>query len=241
MAAIKTLSLAALAAVASAHGHVETIIADGQEFPGAIPSGADPSNIGWAAQNQDNGFVAPDAFSSPDIICHKGAVASSNAAPVAAGGSVTLQWNTWPESHHGPVIDYIARCEPDCASADKSSLSFVKIAESGLIDGAQGPGTWASDELMANGNAWTVTIPSDLAPGNYVLRHEIIALHSAGNEGGAQAYPQCVNLEVTGGGSSSPSGVSATEFYTPSDPGILFNLYEADLQYTIPGPALWTA
>ncbi|KAL2108134.1 hypothetical protein VUR80DRAFT_4252 [Thermomyces stellatus] len=241
MAAMKTLSLAALAAVASAHGHVESIIADGQEYPGAVPHGADPANVGWPAQNQDNGFVEPSSFSSPDIICHKGATASENAATVAAGGSVTLNWNTWPESHHGPVIDYIARCDPDCASVDKTTLSFAKIAEAGLIDGTTGPGTWASDELIADGNSWTVTIPENLAPGNYVLRHEIIALHSAGNENGAQAYPQCVNLEVTGSGSATPEGVPATEFYTPTDPGILFNLYQENLEYTIPGPALWTA
>lgn len=238
MAAMKTLSLAALAALASAHGHVESIIADGVEYPGGIPSGADPSTPGWAAQNQDNGFVEPSSFSDPDIICHKGAVAPDNYATVAAGGSVTLQWNTWPESHHGPVIDYLAACDPDCASADKESLSFAKIAEQGLIDGSN-PGNWASDDLIANGNLWTVEIPSDVAPGKYVLRHEIIALHSAGQENGAQAYPQCINLEITGSGSSVPSGEPATSFYTASDPGILFNLYEADISYTIPGPALW--
>lgn len=29
-------------------------------------------------------------------------------------------------------------------------------------------------------------VPSDLAPGNYLLRAEAIALHSAGSAGGAQ-------------------------------------------------------
>lgn len=43
----------------------------------------------------------------------------------------------------------------------------------------------------ANNNTGSLTIPSDLKAGNYVLRHEIIALHSAGQEDGAQAYPQC--------------------------------------------------
>lgn len=241
MAAMKTLSVLALSALASAHGHVESIIVDGAEFPGAIPSGADEANIGWAAENQDNGFVEPSSFGSEDIICHKGATASANAAPVAAGGSVTLNWNTWPESHKGPVIDYIAKCDPDCASADKASLAFAKIAEAGVVDGAEAPGTWATDDLMADGNSWTVTIPESLAPGNYVLRHEIIALHSAGQAGGAQSYPQCINLEVTGSGSASPEGVPATEFYTEDDPGILFDLYTAPIEYTIPGPALWTA
>lgn len=241
MAAMKTFFVLALSALASAHGHVQSIVADGVEFPGAIPSGADEANVGWPAENQDNGFVEPASFSSDEIICHKAAVASPNAAPVAAGGSVTLNWNTWPESHKGPVIDYIAKCDPDCASADKTSLSFAKIAESGLIDGTEGPGTWASDELISNGNSWTVEIPSGLAPGNYVLRHEILALHSAGNANGAQAYPQCVNLEVTGSGSATVQGEPATSFYTAEDPGILFNLYESPLEYTIPGPAVWAA
>lgn len=34
------------------------------------------------------------------------------------------------------------------------------------------------------------TVPQHLAPGNYVLRHEIIALHAAGQANGAQNYPQ---------------------------------------------------
>lgn len=44
---------------------------------------------------------------------------------------------------------------------------------------------------IANNLTATVAIPSDIAPGNYVIRHEIIALHSAGQENGAQSYPQC--------------------------------------------------
>ncbi|KAK1763649.1 glycoside hydrolase, partial [Phialemonium atrogriseum] len=232
------LSVLSLSAVASAHGHVATIIADGVEYPGAVPGNVPPESVGWTASNLDNGFVAPDAFSSPDIICHKEATAATAYATVAAGGTVTLVWNTWPDSHHGPVIDYLAACNGECSSVDKTSLSFAKIDEDGLISGSN-PGNWATDDLIANGNSWTVTIPSSVAPGNYVLRHEIIALHSAGQPNGAQAYPQCINLEVTGSGSAVPSGEPATSFYTPEDPGILFNLYEPDLQYTIPGPALW--
>lgn len=41
-----------------------------------------------------------------------------------------------------------------------------------------------------NGFSWNVKIPSSLASGSYVLRHEIIGLHSAGNPNGAQNYPQ---------------------------------------------------
>lgn len=62
---------------------------------------------------------------------------------------------------------------------------------------------------IANNLTATVAIPSDIAPGNYVIRHEIIALHSAGQENGAQSYPQCKffshHLEISYSSSSSSS------------------------------------
>lgn len=236
----KVAAVLSLVAAVKAHGHVKTIVADGTEYPGGIPFSAPAGAVGWAAGNQDNGFVAPSSFGSADIACHKSAKSVSSAATVAAGGSVTLVWDTWPESHHGPVIDYIAPVDGDFGSASAGSLSFVKLAEAGLNSGSN-PGQWASDDLIANGFSWTVDIPSALAPGNYVLRHEILALHSAGNPDGAQAYPQCINIEVTGSGSAKPSGgVPATSFYTASDPGILFNIYASFDSYPIPGPDVWS-
>ena len=71
-----------------------------------------------------------------------------------------------------------------------------------------------------------------------MLRHEIIALHGAQSANGAQAYPQCVNLKVTGSGSNVPAGVAGTSLYTATDPGILFNPYVSSPVYTVPGPAL---
>ena len=102
-----------------------------------------------------------------------------------------MDWNGWPESHHGPVIDYLAPCSNgDCTTVDKTSLKFFKIAEAGLISDTTAPGSWASDQLIANNNSWSITIPAKIAPGPYVLRHEMIALHSANNANGAQNYPQ---------------------------------------------------
>lgn len=133
----------------------------------------------------------------------------------------------------------MAKCDGECEKADKNALKFFKIAEAGLINGAPAPGTWASDTLRANNLTWRTTIPSSIAPGNYVLRHEIIALHSADKPQGAQNYPQCINLQVTGSGTKTPAGIPATKFYTPTDPGILLSIYYPTLQnYTIPGPPL---
>ncbi|KAI9147169.1 Endoglucanase-4 [Paramyrothecium foliicola] len=229
------LAILAAAGAVNAHGHISKVVANGVEYPGAVPGNVSPESVGWSASNLDNGFVEPNAAGTSDIACHKSATAASNFVQVAAGDSVTLQWNTWPESHKGPVIDYLAPF-----GTSPGSLSFAKIAEKGLVSGSN-PGTWAADELIANGNSWTVTIPSSTAPGQYVLRHEIIALHSAGNANGAQFYPQCINIEVTSGGSTKPSGSPATSFYKADDPGVLFNLYQAFDSYPIPGPALFRA
>lgn len=83
-----------------------------------------------------------------DITCHKQATPGNTYVPVTAGKSIDLQWNTWPDSHHGPVLTYLARCPGgDCTKVDKSKLNFFKIDEGGLISGSN-PGTWASDDLL---------------------------------------------------------------------------------------------
>jgi hypothetical protein len=229
----------------AAHGYVSGAVVDGSYYggynPGAYSYMADPpSLIAWKEDATDNGFVDGSSYAKPDIICHKDATPGAISADIKAGGKVELQWTEWPESHHGPVITYLANCKGDCSSVDKSALEFFKIDEAGLISDSNEPGTWASDKLISANNSWTVTIPSTIASGNYVLRHEIIALHSAGQSNGAQNYPQCVNLKVTGGGSDSPSGTLGTKLYTNTDPGILVNIYTALKSYTIPGPALYS-
>ncbi|ETS86000.1 Endoglucanase-4 [Pestalotiopsis fici W106-1] len=237
------LALAAGAGLVSAHGYVSLITVDGVEYQGYPPSSAPYENpavdrIAWSDSATDNGYVAPDAYASGDIICHRDGSNAALTATAAAGSTVSFQWNTWPDSHKGPVINYMASCNGDCTTVDKTSLEFFKIAESGLIEGSSSGGTWASDELISNNYTQSITIPSTLAAGNYVLRHEIIALHSAGSEDGAQNYPQCFNIEVTGSGSESPAGTLGEALYSEDDAGILINIYTSLASYDIPGPTL---
>ncbi|KAF4121430.1 glycoside hydrolase family 61 protein [Geosmithia morbida] len=233
------------AATVAAHGYVSNIVINGVNYPGydvtKIPYMSEsekPDLIAWSSGATDLGFVAPDAYTSGDIICHKNSTNAAGFAEVAAGDSIFLQWNTWPESHKGPVIDYLASCEGDCSTVDKASLKFFKIDQVGLVDGTSVPGIYGSDELLDNSNGWLVQIPADVAPGNYVLRHELIALHSAGTEGGAQNYPQCFSLKVTGSGSESPAGTLGTELYTSTEDGIVFNIYQSVASYPVPGPTV---
>ncbi|KAL3465556.1 glycoside hydrolase [Aspergillus heterothallicus] len=233
----------ASASLVAGHGYVTQISIDGEVYGGwladSYPYQQDPPDVyGWTTTVTDNGFVAPDAFSTGDIICHRGATPAALSAPVEAGSTIEVTWNTWPESHKGPIINYLASCNGDCSAVDKTGLEFVKIQADALIDASTN--TWITDELIENSFKTTVTIPASIAPGNYVLRHEIIALHSAGQENGAQSYPQCFNLVVSGSGTDSPAGTLGTSLYTPTDAGILYDIYSGNTEYTIPGPELYS-
>ncbi|KAG5745312.1 hypothetical protein H9Q69_006611 [Fusarium xylarioides] len=240
----KTLLAAVAGAMGvAAHGHVSSINVAGAVYDGYDASSApyeqNPKTlIAWSTTASDNGFVAPDAFGTGDIICHRDAKNAKGHAKVKAGEQIYIKWDTWPKSHKGPVIDMLASCgSAGCESVDKETLKFFKIDEAGLVKSGN-PGTYASDELIANDNGWLIEIPENIKPGSYVLRHEIIALHAAGQENGAQNYPQCFNLEISGSGSELPEGTLGTELYTSTEKGIVFDLYNSPTSYPIPGPAM---
>ena len=145
-------------------------------------------------------------------------------------------------SHPGPVIVYLAKVD-NAASTGTSGLRWFKVAEAGLNNGR-----WAVDDLIANGGWSYFNMPTCIAPGQYLMRAEIIALHNAGSSQGAQFYIGCAQINVTGGGSTSPSStVSFPGAYSASDPGILINIYGTGgstnnngKAYQIPGPQLFT-
>ncbi|EAT90134.1 hypothetical protein HBI56_045180 [Parastagonospora nodorum] len=231
----------ALPALVAAHGHVDKVIADGTEYQGWNAAlkyqNPIPATVGWQADNLDNGFVSPDSFGKVDVVCHKQGKSNGASVPVKPGSKVTFKWDTWPISHVGPVQEYIAPVSGDFSTANPATLQWTKIASSAWKSGSN-PGTWATDDLIKNNFSWDLTIPN-LAPGNYVLRHEILALHAAGQQNGAQAYPQCINIVVSGSGTVKPTGgVVGTSLYTATDPGILFNVFRSFTSYPVPGPAV---
>lgn len=63
------------------------------------------------------------------------------------------------------------------------------------------------DSLNSNCGKRVATVPASLAPGDYLVRAEAIALHSASAVGGAQFYMTCYQVTVTGSGTASPPGV----------------------------------
>lgn len=92
------------------------------------------------------------------------------------------------------------------------------------------------------GGVASAQIPKTLAPGNYLIRHEIIALHLATSFGGAEFYPACAQLRIGGsqtGGPQASELVSLPGAYSDNDPGIFDpSVFDTNALYVFPGPAI---
>lgn len=100
--------------------------------------------------------------------------------------------------------------------------------------------SWGNDKVLKK-LQWTSKIPSTLAAGNYLIRHELLALHQAN---APQFYAECAQLQVTGSGTASPSGeylANIPGYASQNDPGIMVDTYMSKATtYTPPGPKVWT-
>ncbi|KAJ2026084.1 hypothetical protein GGI06_000326 [Coemansia sp. S85] len=135
------------------------------------------------------------------------------------------------KAHKGPVMIYLA----PLASNGVGNVWF-KIFEKGLNSN----GKFYTEELMTTGGKMKFAIPKDIKAGEYLMRTDILALHTAGSEGGAEFYPNCVQIRIEGGGKAQPRGYAIPGIYSPKDPGILINIYDKVKSYKIPGPPLYS-
>lgn len=92
-------------------------------------------------------------------------------------------------AHYGPVIVYMASVA-DASSAEGSDAAWFKVfQDTWASNGTSGSNdNWGTKDLNTCCGMMDVKVPEDLAPGDYLLRAEAIALHTAGSEGGAQFY-----------------------------------------------------
>src|SRR4051794_31222418 len=90
-------------------------------------------------------------------------------------------------NHFGPVMVYMAKVS-DATSASPSGLSWFKVSEEGYNPSSK---VWGTDSLNKNCGKREFTVPSKIPAGDYLVRAEAIALHAAGQTGGAQFYMTC--------------------------------------------------
>ncbi|KZT43365.1 hypothetical protein SISSUDRAFT_1057768 [Sistotremastrum suecicum HHB10207 ss-3] len=185
------------------------------------------------------------SVTSNDIACNVNANPSPGTCAINAGDTLTVEMHQQPGdrscadeaiggAHYGPINIYLAKVA-DASSAVGSSAAWFKISEMGLP--SSDPDYWATEVLNDNCGHYTFKVPSDIAPGQYLLRAEVIALHVASSVGGAQFYMSCYQITIGGSGSAAPPTVSIPGTYNANDPGILINIYTQLNTYQIPGPS----
>ncbi|KAF9041534.1 glycosyl hydrolase family 61-domain-containing protein [Panaeolus papilionaceus] len=240
-----SLALALCAQKVAAHGGVLSYKIGGQYYKGFAPYNSASGQV--TIQRQWNTFDPIQDASASTVACNNDGSALPDSqqltATVTAGSAITAYWNNpWPHPQ-GPVLTYLAQCPgSSCNGVNSRSLKWFKIQEAGLLSGTVGNGQWAAGQMINNNNSWTTTIPSSVPNGPYLLRFETIALHSLP----AQIYPECAQIQITGGGSRAPLSGELVSFpgaYSNSDPGLSVDLYsnsaKTQTTYKIPGPPLY--
>ncbi|KAK0437791.1 glycoside hydrolase family 61 protein [Armillaria borealis] len=212
------------ASYVAAHGYVQKVTIDGTEYTGPAVGSGSTDGITREISTQD----PIKGATNPDLTCGPGALAGASGSP-------------WPHNV-GPMMTYLTNCgDQSCADYDPKGTEWFKIEEAGRT----ADGTWAQAALLhgvVNGQAAEVTLPSNLAAGNYIIRHEIIALQNGQAEGGAEFYASCTQLKVGGSGTGTPPSSDLVQLpgaYSDTDPGILVDVYSnTKASYTFPGPAV---
>ncbi|KAJ7691041.1 glycosyl hydrolase family 61-domain-containing protein [Mycena rosella] len=229
------VAVAALATKVSAH----------YVWPQLIVGGANTST--WQYVRQTNNWQDLNPLTdvtSTDVRCYSSAESgTSSTTTVAAGSTVGLTVSGNPSNlyHPGVVNVYMAKAPAgtDVASWDGSGTGWFKIYQiSAVTDGGSTitfPATGMSEVSF--------TIPSQTPSGQYLIRIEHIAVHSASYYGGAQFYIACAQVEVTNGGTGTPGPLVAFPgAYTGNEPGILIDIYyPIPTTYVQPGPSVWPA
>ncbi|KAL2152174.1 hypothetical protein VTH82DRAFT_5358 [Thermothelomyces myriococcoides] len=193
-------------------------------------------------------------LSSAAIVCNtQGAKAAPEFVKAAAGDKLTFLWaHDSPDdpgdyvldpSHKGAILTYIAPY-PSSGGGDPTGPIWTKLAEEAFEGGK-----WATIRMIDNGGKVDVTLPEALAPGKYLIRQELLALHQADfacndpahPNRGAESYPNCVQVEVSGNGNKKPNqNFDFNKGYTCDNKGLYFNIYIGqDDQYVPPGPRPW--
>jgi len=225
------------ASYVSAHGFLRTVTINSQAYTGNIPAGANNPSV---IQQVSTSFPNKGA-SNPALTCGPNSTAGALVANANPGDTLTFDWkgsdlSNWPHNT-GPMLTYLANCgSTTCDKFDITNAKWFKIQQIGRKPNSS---DWAQLDLMKGGVA-TATLPATLAPGNYLLRHEIIALHLAVTIGGAEFYPACAQIKVGGTQTGAPNQnelVSIPGAYSDNDPGIFdVNVFEPNAPYTFPGP-----
>ncbi|EMR66955.1 putative glycoside hydrolase family 61 protein [Eutypa lata UCREL1] len=233
---LSTLALLLAPALVSAHGAVTSYKIGGTEYAGY--EGFSPQPGAQIIQRQWPDYNPIMTVTDAKMTCNGGTSAPLS-AEITAGENITAVWKQWTHAQ-GPVMVWMYPCPSGFASCDGKGANWFKIDEMGLFGSNPNSEDWGT-AVVLNTLEWSSKIPESLKPGDYLIRHELLALHQANTP---QFYPECAQLSVKGSGSASPGGEFLTAipaYASQNDPGVMVDIYQGGLtSYTPPGPKVWT-
>ncbi|KAF2188733.1 lytic polysaccharide monooxygenase [Zopfia rhizophila CBS 207.26] len=239
--------ISSLVAGVFSHGHLVSVVMNSASYTAFLPvatpdfTRAPPSIV-----RRIGGDGPVLDISSKDITCNFNAepIADngvSRTGPVTAGSKIDMIWNGWP--HSGPILTYMAKCSGDggCGNfTGREGNAWFKVDEMGWDATTE---AWATQVLFDQKFRWTFTVPACLTPGEYLVRHEIIALSDCKTPGKCQFYPECFQVKVLGSGTTDVEAAARVGFpgaYKKDDPGILWDTNSRNPEdYVMPGPKVW--
>ncbi|KAG9229892.1 glycosyl hydrolase family 61-domain-containing protein [Amylocarpus encephaloides] len=201
------LGSAVLLGFTQAHGGVNNYTVGDTWYRGYNPDNApeDQDGMPWQVNRRWNSINPIPDPSVLSMACNDPGTAAVASIPIEAGQDISAIYYFWLHAI-GPMVAWLAPCDGSCNSPsfNASAASWFKIGQRGLLSGGVVEGTWFQREFQdwsGAPNIWTETIPKNLKPGEYLIRHEIISLHIPN---APQFYMQCANLRVTGKGNKLP-------------------------------------
>lgn len=119
------------------------------------------------------------------------------------------------------------------ASNNAAGDGWFKVWDEGYDETA---GKWCINKLIENDGHLSVTVPSDIEEGYYLVRPELLALHAAQDSPpDPQFYVGCAQIYLESSGSSRPATVTIPENYVNMDtPGLTFNVWAEPLALPYP-------
>lgn len=166
-----------------------------------------------------------------------------------AGSKLTFEYRFWPDgsqpgaidrSHKGPCAVYMKKV--DSAVRDKAvGGGWFNIHKEDYDSTA---GKWCTEKLNDNNGHLTVTIPTDLQGGNYLVRPELLALHQADKTPpDPQFYVGCAQIFLTSSGSATPKDTVEIPGYVNMNlPAMTYNIWTTPLKPYVPiGPPTYTS
>ncbi|KAL9595725.1 MAG: hypothetical protein Q9219_006263 [cf. Caloplaca sp. 3 TL-2023] len=182
-------------------------------------------------------------ITSKEMACGvNGEKAVARVCPTNAGSQFTFNFRDWPDgsqpgsldkSHMGPCSVYMKKVDNSAGDNNAAGPGWFKIFEE---DYDNSSGQWCTSKIMANDGKLSVKIPSDLAPGYYLVRPELLALHQADKSPpDPQFYVGCAQIFLQSSGSSVPKDtVSIPGHVSMQDKAMTFGIWNLKGQVNFP-------